>query len=135
MKNKNLIISVVSSIIMLALGFFGGIQYQRNKLSKFSNNFPGNGMRNQMGQRSGGFNQVRGTVLSKDEKSLTVKLQDNSSKIILMTDSTQINKVDKGVLDDIKVGEEISVFGNTNSDGSVTANNVQVGLDIMPKAQ
>jgi pectate lyase len=138
MKNKNLIILIVSSVVMLILGFFGGMQYQKTKLSKFTSNFTGNGSRNQVGQqgqRNGGFNQVRGTVLSKDEKSMTVKLQDNSSKIVLITDSTQINKVEKGILDDITVGEEVSVFGNTNSDGSVTADNVQVGLNIMPKAQ
>jgi hypothetical protein len=130
---KNNIIFIVVSIIVVAGSFFGGIQYQKTKYPKFSGGLSGMGERNQMGQRNGnvGMSQVRGTLLNKDENSITVKLQDSSSKIVLFTDSTLINKTEKGTKDDLKEGEEISVFGKTNSDGSVTAENIQVGFNIM----
>jgi len=133
MKNKNLILVIATGLVMLLAGFFGGMQYQKSKSPKFPGGFSGVGTRGQMVQRDGssGFNQVRGTILSKDEKSITVKLQDESSKIVLFTDSTLINKTEVGTKDDLKEGEEISVFGQTNSDGSVTADNIQVGQNIM----
>lgn len=124
---KNNIIFIVVSIVIAAASFFGGMQYQKTKTPKFL------GGRNQIGQRNGntGISQVRGTVLNKDDKSVTVKLQDNSSKIVLYTDLTLINITTKGTKDDLKEGEEIAVFGKTNSDGSVTADNIQVGTNIM----
>ena len=132
MKKNNLILIVVGLVIFVG-GLFGGMQYQKSKSPKFPGGFSVTGERTQIGQRNGnvGISQVRGTLLSKDEKSITVKLQDNSSKIVIFSDSTLINKTEKGTKDDLKEGDEISVFGQTNADGSVTADNVQIGVNIM----
>ena len=133
MKNKNLLITIVTGLVMLVGGFFGGIGYQKTKTPKFPGGFSGVGTRGQMIQRDGssGFNQVRGIVLNKDDQSITVKLQDESSKIVLFTNSTTINKTEIGTKDDLKEGENIVAFGNTNSDGSITADNIQVGQNII----
>ena len=133
MKNKNLLITIITGFVMLVGGFLGGTEYQKNKNSRFPGGFSEVGSRGQMIQRDGssGFNQVRGIVLNKDDQSITVKLQDESSKIVLFTNSTTINKTEIGTKDDLKEGENIVAFGNTNPDGSITADNIQVGQNIM----
>jgi len=43
-----------------------------------------------------------------------------------MSDATQINQVASATKSDLKVGTTVVVFGQTNSDGSVTAQNIQI---------
>jgi hypothetical protein len=57
---------------------------------------------------------------------MTVKLNDGSSKIVLLTGTTSINKAATAATSDLTVGETVSAFGTTNSDGSITATNVQI---------
>ena len=57
---------------------------------------------------------------------MTVKLQDGGSKIVILTDSTAINKSAEGSREDLKIGGKVGVFGTENSDGSVTAQNIQL---------
>lgn len=137
MKNQNnLIVTGLVAVLFAAVGFYAGQQYQ---LGKTSNGFAG-GM---MGRNGGGYTQqgsnrtgmsgrsgmrpVSGEIISSDEKSVTVKLMDGSSKIILLSDNTGINKADSATKSDFKVGEKVSIFGTVNSDGSVTATNIQIG--------
>ena len=67
-----------------------------------------------------------GEISAQDEKTITVKLQDGSSKIILLSDKTSINKASVGLISDLTVGEKVAVFGTSNADGSVTAQNIQL---------
>jgi hypothetical protein len=54
-------------------------------------------------------------------------LPDDSSKIILLTDTSEINKTEEGSIEDLSEGTKITVFGQENSDGSITAQNIQIG--------
>jgi hypothetical protein len=74
---------------------------------------------------SGGF--VSGSVISQDGDSITVKLADGSTKIVLVSGSTTINLSESGSMSDLAVGKDVSVTGSTNSDGSVTATRIQIG--------
>ncbi len=74
----------------------------------------------------GGGGQVLGEITSVDDKSITVKNQDGSSKIVILSDKTEINKASEAAKTDLKIGEKVSAFGTTNSDGSVTAQNIQL---------
>lgn len=72
------------------------------------------------------FRPVNGEIIEVNDKDITVKLSDNSSKIVHLSDSTILNKSSEGVKSDLKVGEKIAAFGTENSDGSVTAQNIQI---------
>lgn len=133
MKN-NLIIVILGVVIIGAGTFFGGMKYQQHKqpaVGQFGpgsrqgngNQTPSNGNNN---ANRTGFRPVAGEIISNDDKSITVKLQDGSSKIVLVNDKTTINKADEATKEDLKVGEKVSVFGSTNADGSVTAQNIQL---------
>jgi len=132
MKN-NIIITILLLILIGAGAFIGGMQYQKyqqNKQRVAFRQFGGTqGNRTDQGQVQGnrqGFRPVNGEIISSDDKSITVKLQDNSSKIILITDKTEINKAAEATKDDLKSGEKVAVFGQENGDGSVTAQNIQL---------
>ena len=134
-KNKNNpITTIVVAVVVALLSFFAGTKYQQSKLTSLRANFTGQrdgqfvrGGNIANGQAAGGFRPVNGTILSIDDKSLTVKLADGSSKIIILTDTTQINKATDANLQDLTVGESVNLFGPQNDDGTITAQTIQVG--------
>lgn len=128
--NKNLLIAI-TIIGLAAVGggaFYGGMVYGKSQNSSAFNrqNFQ-SALRN--GVRSGatGANFVSGNILSKDSSSITLQLPNNGgSKIIFFSGTTQISKFASGVASDLTTGESVSVTGTTNSDGSVTAQSIQI---------
>jgi len=130
--NKNLIIVSVLVIIALGGGFFAGMQYEKSKAPSLPGGafmMGGNGqMRGRFGggQNRAGFAPVRGQVLSIDSTGMTVKLSDGSSKIVVVAPSTLFVKSSSASASDVKSGDTVVVVGTQNSDGSVTAQNVQI---------
>lgn len=77
------------------------------------------------GSRNGaGF--LAGTVVSKDAGSLTLNTRDGSSHVVLITPDTTVSKSVQGALTDVTAGATVLVSGTTNSDGSVSANLIQL---------
>ena len=128
MKNNTMVMLLIV-IIVAAAAFFGGMKYQESKATTTAAGQFGQGRR--LGGGGGGMRPTVGTILSASASSITVKLQDGSSKIVLLTDKTQINKAEKATKDDLKAGTEVSVFGTTNTDGSVTAQNISLNPQFM----
>jgi len=136
MKNNLIIAVIVALVIGGGVGFFVGMTYQKNQRPNFAtfNAAGGNFQRGQGGQngqfRTGGPNGANrptvGEIISSDDKSITVKLMDGSSKIVVVTNSTTINKAAEGTKDDLKTGTNVLVVGTSNSDGSETATNIQL---------
>ncbi len=143
--NKLIIIIITVKIIVGGGSFYVGMKYTESKNSQsrlwqanFQNlqNFSSeerqrmlqdlgtNAGGSRVGKTGGGF--TSGEIISKDDKSVTVKLQDGGSKIIFFSDSTEITKSAQGFLSDLTVGAQISVNGTANSDGSATAQTIQL---------
>lgn len=79
------------------------------------------------GLTGAGGNMTSGSIVSSDANSLTVKLTDGSTKIVLFSDSTTISVSKGGSSADLTAGQTVRVNGTTNSDGSITASNIQCG--------
>ncbi len=153
MKNvtstKNLLIAAIALAVVGGASFYGGMQYQLSKLpgvgsglgqrmmatGQFADNLRGNrtgdqrqgglGTNQQGGQ---GFGRpLTGDIISQDDKSITVKLIDGSSKIVLLSDATKVLTSTDAAKSDLKVGQHVTVMGTTGTDGSVTAENVMMG--------
>jgi len=136
MKNKNLLKTIIVAVAVGAVGFFGGIYYQKGKIQNFRGNsqFPtGSGVPNTMNTRqgnTGGMQPVLGEITSKDDTSITVKTQNSSSKIVILSSTTTISKTSEGSLDDLTNGVNVTVIGTSNSDGSITAQTISVGSNF-----
>src|SRR5512143_3871306 len=98
MKN-NLVVTAVVGLVALGAGFFGGMSYQQGKTPAVTRQFGGaNGGQAGQNARRFGANggNVFGQIVSLDDKSITVKLQDGSSKIVILADSTTYSKSTAG---------------------------------------
>lgn len=142
MKNKMIIITIVLVILAAGGGFFGGMKYQESKnpftnrqLGSRQGGFTRNGQTPQNGNNGGSLRPVAGEIISSDASSITVKMQDGSSKIVILSDSTTISKSDQATKDDLKTGESVAVFGTQNPDGSVTAQNIQLNPEFRAAPQ
>lgn len=131
---------MVLLLVGLGVGFGGGYFFKNYQISKQRSGFMmganggANGAQRFTGTRTGGQNGVgmmnrggvNGSILSMDDKSITVKLVDGSSKIILFSTSTTYSNTVTSSKNDLKTGVEVAIFGTTNSDGSITATSVQL---------
>jgi hypothetical protein len=137
MKN-NWIILIIIVVVVAGIAFFGGMKYQQGKSSNGFTLQQGQ-FRQRMGQAEQGqgqaFRPVRGDILSVDNNTLTVKLSDGSSKIVVLSGNTAYTREASTTKDDLKVGDTVVVTGVNNADGSVTAQNVQLNptaIRMMP---
>ncbi|MFA6007762.1 MAG: hypothetical protein WC784_03935 [Candidatus Shapirobacteria bacterium] len=126
MKNQNILVVVLVALIFAGAGFFVGKSVEQNQIQTQRTQLAG-----QFGNRAGGTGnarggQVLGTILSQNGNSMTVQMTDGSSKIVLILGTTSINQAATATVADLKVGEKVSVFGSTNTDGSVSAQNIQI---------
>lgn len=141
MNSKNIIIVVVVAAVFAAGGFFGGIKYQQGKAASAATaaraNFAagsagGFGRRGGAGGAAGG-GFVTGQLLSMDSSSVTIKLPNNAgTKIVFYSGSTQISQPQPVQATELKTGENLVITGTPNSDGSVTAQSIQVRPAMAP---
>jgi hypothetical protein len=139
---NNLLITIVIAIAVAGAAFFAGVKYQKAQTPSMPNLEAMRGMMKRNGSELGhqsGAQAIRGEVIDQDEGSLTIKLPDESSKIILISENTTINKASEGSIDDLATGEQVMVFGRSNSDGSISATQVQLNFvfreDMMKEGQ
>ena len=129
-KNKKIITGVVAVVVAVGI-FFGGVSYGKGQAAATAQTqgTRGNGQfaGRQAGTRgAGGGGFVIGDILSKDATSITVKLRTGGSAIVFTGSSTQVMKSTAGSLDDLSIGSTVMVQGTPNSDGSVTAQSIQI---------
>ncbi len=133
-SKKNLFVGVVLALIVAAGAFYAGVLYQKSQTRNTFGQFAREGRfgQGQIGMMRGGANNrgfggaVIGDIVSIDNDSLTVKLSDGSSKIVNLSSATTYSKTETGAKTDLKAGTKIAAIGTANSDGSVTAQNIQI---------
>ena len=124
---KNLILLIGALVVIGGGAFYGGMQYDRSKISAGrAGRFQGINGAGISNRTTGGGNFTSGEILSKDDKSITIKLPDGGSKIVFMSSSTQITKSAAGTLGDLTLGLQVSANGTANTDGSINAESVQI---------
>jgi hypothetical protein len=123
---------VLVAVVVGLLCFYGGMKYGESSAKATSSaqqaNFPGGAGGG--AARRGAFAQnggvASGSVLSIDANGITLKLRDGTSKIILLSGTTPVMKSTAGSASDLTVGEQVTVAGTQNTDGSITAQSVQI---------
>ncbi len=138
--DKKIIMAVVITLIIAGgAGFYSGMLYGQNTNanSRADLNRQGTGFAAGMGQRGGSAQQnagfYGGEIIKKDNNSITVKLNNarlpdgqGSSQIILFSDTTKVTKSAEGSATDLIVGEQVTITGSKNQDGSLTAQSIQI---------
>lgn len=141
--SKSLIMTVIVAVIVGAAAFFGGMTYQKSQVVTSNGQFAGMMGRNGENSTNGGTRMGRGfgggavvgQIVSLDKNSITVQLTDGSSKIVNLSVNTTYSKSSTGALSDLADGTKVAVFGTPNSDGSVTAQNVQINPIARQRAE
>lgn len=132
MNKKYIVLSIVSALIIMGGSFYGGTLYEKSKTPFTRGNFEarmpqgGRPMGQFGGNRNIGEGFTAGEIINKDATSITVKLPNGGSKIIFLGDTIQVSKSTNGTINDLAIGTQITVTGKANSDGSVTAQSVQI---------
>jgi hypothetical protein len=136
MKNSTI---VVVALLALGVGFLGGMQYQKTQAGRpIQGQFRGpngqqvpGGFQGRGGVGGQGMIPVSGEIINQDDTSITIKMEDGSSKIVVLSTDTNINRSEEAAKSDLKTGERITALGTTNSDGSITAQNISIGGNMM----
>jgi hypothetical protein len=131
MKASNSFLLAVVAVAIAGGSFYGGMMFQKSRQPSSPREFFAQGQRGdlQAARRNpaSGAQMASGEVVSKDDTSVTLKLQgDEGSKIILLASSTSIGKMAQGTADDLAEGTNVVVTGSSNADGSMTATMIQI---------
>lgn len=123
--NKNIIIGGVAVVVLIGGAFYGGIAYAAYT-TPARGQFTADQFGGMRGTRNGMGGFTAGQILSKDAQGVTIKMQDGSTKIVFISANTQITKSVSGTSADLAPDTNITVSGSTNSDGSLTAQMIQI---------
>lgn len=137
MKKQNTLFLILGFVIIAGGAFFGGMKYQESKQSNFQSRFANNGFEARNGNSQGqmmsggnrnlnGFRPVNGEIISADDKSITIKLTDGSSRIVFFSDKTTVNRSTQAAVSDLKTGEKVMVMGQQEADGSIVAQTISL---------
>jgi hypothetical protein len=154
-RSSTIVLAVAVGVVALAAGLFVGMSYgkghpsvetamktvsdltpeQMAQLGTSGGGFPGGGFPGggfPGGAAGGGNGNARGgftagSIVSNDGSTITIKMNDGSTKFVLFSGSTTIRKSAEGTSADLVAGENVVVTGSANSDGSITATQIQLG--------
>lgn len=129
-----LLVVLVTAVVAGGGAFYGGMQYQKTQAAsaRGAGNFQNLSAEERQARfasstrQGGNGGAVAGEIIAKDAQSITVKMTDGGSKIVFFSTSTKIQKSAEGTGEDLKIGEQVFVNGSVNSDGSVSAESIQL---------
>ena len=139
---------VLVGVVAAGAGFGGGYLFRNYQLgqtrSQFARQFGvGAGTSTAFGGRTGaggsnaprtsagqmmrfGGRPISGSIVSADTNSLTIKMADGSSRIVLLSGTTKITTATVISQSQLTQGATVTILGTDNSDGSVSAESVQL---------
>lgn len=149
MKHQNLFVLGSIALLIAGAAFYGGMKYQMSVqaaadaariaarserggqgIQGGQGGFGRGGMGGAGGMGGGRFMPTVGKVLSKDDTSLTVELSEGGSRIVILSGETRVTHTEEITLDTVQVGDSVTVMGQPNADGSVTAQRIETGVSI-----
>lgn len=135
---KTVVWAVLAAVLAGALGFYGGVTYQKTQTPTFTRGagqggfggFGGGQGGAAGGQGRGGAGRfgggiTTGTVIAQDATSLTVKTAAGGSKTVFISSQTSVSKQQVLTPSDIKVGDQVAAIGQT-ANGGVDARVIQI---------
>lgn len=127
---RRLLVPAVTVAVVAVLAFGGGFAVANATAAKTNGNgFTRNGQGPNGSGRPGFGGGTSGTVGSVAVGQMTVTTAAGGSKIVLLTPTTTVTKVSSttDTVSDIASGNQVTVIGTANPDGSVTATSVILG--------
>lgn len=140
-KKISVFLTLGITIVALGVGFGLGTLFQKNQKPNFKNansqfqmgdrssGARGNGNRQNVqngGQMGQSQNHASGEVTKIDDSSITIKTQNGGSKLILISDSTAYKQLTDGDKSKLKLGSQITVEGESSTDGSLTGKTISI---------
>jgi len=126
---KTVIWALLAAVLAGALGFFGGVTYQK---AQVPTGFAGAGAGFARGGAGGAAGAGRawgsvatGTVIAADAQSITLKNASGGSQTVIISAQTEISKQQVLTGSDIKVGDMVAAFGQSGT-GGIDARMVQI---------
>ena len=119
-------------IAVLAVGVVGGVVIGQNTASATG---PGGMTQGQFpgvdaagGAAPTGMGDfTSGTIVSVDGSTVVLELEDGSQVTVNTADDTTVTKTTDATVSDLAAGEEVTVIGAADDDGSVTATSISQG--------
>ncbi len=141
--NRNAAIALVAALVVFGAGYAAGThtspggapggQFAGRTGAAMQGGYAG---ARTGGTRAGGMGAAFGSILSKDADSITLQLggpdtagtngSNTGSRIVFINDRTQVGKFTTGSMNDLAPGTTVMVSGTPNSDGSITATQIQI---------
>jgi hypothetical protein len=126
---KKIILFFCLLIFFSALFFFLGENYQQKKLERmrnqfFNRNFPISTQRpdEKIKRERGALNFQMGRIVSHDEKTMTLKLENGNQRIVSIDEKTQFLKGEKISPQEIQDGQRVILWGKEISSDIFGAN-------------
>jgi hypothetical protein len=133
-KATRFITPVLALVAALGIGLFGGVLIGQNtagsaQASGFGGERPdgatGEAPTGGTGGGMGGF--TSGTVTAVDGDVVTLELEDGTTVTITATDDTTVTTTDDATVSDLAEGDSLTVVGEADADGNVSATSITEG--------
>lgn len=125
-KYKTHIIWAVIVLVALGGGFYWGNARAVASRGSFTGTFGSSTRRFAGAGGAAGGGLVAGQIASFGSDSMTIQLANGNSEVVLYSSSTPVTEPTTVSPNVLQVGTTVMVGGTTNSDGSVTAQTIQV---------